>query len=172
MEENMSFWKLLLESNLINFVIFAGIVIWFIKNNLPELVKNKNASLDAELRRAIEKARASEEQLAIAEQELQKTKKHFENLKIENEKKMISFKEELESEKAQMMELMKARYEKDVENFKSTLNRDYERKLVERSLLMAETILKQNKNNYQNYNEINVQQVLSMVEKEESFVRK
>ena len=46
----MEIYHLILESNIINFILFAVFVAWLIYKSLPEALKSKNENLKEELK--------------------------------------------------------------------------------------------------------------------------
>ncbi len=153
MENHQSIWQLILESNLINFIIFLAILVWLIIVKLPGLVQEKNTQLATELKKAEENYNFAKDQLKNAEQELASLKTDFEKMRNESKQKAQVLKEKLEQEKEASLNALKIRHQREIENMKALAQKEMQRILSIKALEITENTLKSNSTNYENFNQ-------------------
>ncbi len=141
--ENHSLTSVLFESNIINFVIFLGVAVWFLGKSFPGLVQQKNEELEAELRKANERCRLAEEQLQIAEKELSAFKANLATMKSQSELRIRSLQDELNSERERNLELLKVKCEKDINHHRISLRQELQSKIVSEAFQLVENKLRQ-----------------------------
>jgi F0F1-type ATP synthase membrane subunit b/b' len=165
MENHQSIWQLILESNLINFIIFSGILFWLIKAKLPSLVKDKNIELATELKKAEENYNFAKDQLKNAQQELNSLKIDFDKMRADTKKKAEILKQKLEQEKEDSLNALKIRHKREVENIKNLAKKEMQTILSLKALEITENSLKNNSNNYDNFNQKALEDTLNFLKK-------
>jgi F0F1-type ATP synthase membrane subunit b/b' len=161
--ENHSLWSVIVESNLINFLAFVGLIIWFIGKKMPGVVQQKNEEIESELRKANERCRLAEEQLAIAEKELSSFKANLKQMQEESVRRIQSLKEDLVQERDKKMSFLRAKCERDIANMSNNLKHEMEAKIAERALELAESLLKRQASDG-SFNRLVIQNTLKSVE--------
>lgn len=158
------------ESNIINFVLFLAAAIWLIQKKLPALIQQKNADMESQLRQARERCRLAEEQLSIAEKELDSFKSNLDQMKEESQKRITSLKVELEEEKNKALGNLKSKYERDIANLKTNVLKQLENQISQRSMEVAEMLLKEHKD-FKRFNDSSFEQTLKLIENKPELLK-
>ncbi|MDJ0624963.1 MAG: hypothetical protein QNJ31_01180 [Candidatus Caenarcaniphilales bacterium] len=167
---NPSFWQILLESNFLNFAVFAGFIYWFFTAKLPIIVKQKNNDIESELRQSIERCRLAEEQLAFAEKELSVFRSNAEKMKQDSQSRIQSLKQELENDKQEAVKKLQNRYEKEIIDLKATMKKQFEQQISLKSMEIAEKILKE-QSDYTQLNKAALEETIDTIEKNPNLLK-
>jgi F0F1-type ATP synthase membrane subunit b/b' len=159
----LSTWQIILESNILNFVLFLGLVLWFAGKSIPALIKQRNEEIASQLRKAHERARLAEEQLALAEKELASFKNNLEQMKQESESRIKSLKEDLALERERKRKSLNAKYEREIEAIKLSIKQEVEALVAQKAFVLAEEILKSKAKNHPEFNQNFLQETLKLI---------
>jgi F0F1-type ATP synthase membrane subunit b/b' len=135
-------WSKLLESNVINFILFVGALVFFAGKAISQALQSRNEDLQAELSKAEERSRLAEEQLRISEKELKSFKSSLELRQKESEKRIELLKQDLIEEREKKKVLFDSKFKREIEQMKSNLKLEMQMQLAEQALKLSETMIR------------------------------
>ena len=115
MHEEQNLMSLILESNLLNFVLVALALIWVIAKFLPKAAKETRAKLEAELKEAKEARLNAEKKLNELSEKIANSEEESKSIVIEAEKTAKQLKEDLIIDAKEHIDRMQDLAEKDIE---------------------------------------------------------
>jgi len=170
MSHQITLLQAIKESNLLNFAVFLGAIVWMLQKHLPSLTNQKNAELESALRQAKERCRLAEEQLSVAERELRSFKDNLEQMKADSESRISSLKADLEAEKERAINNLKNKYERDLESLKVNMRKQIKGQLSRMALDLAEQMLRENKD-LKRFDELSFAQTVKMIETQPELLK-
>lgn len=147
MDEHSSLLRLILESNLINFLVVLGLIIFFSIKYLPSLSKNKQNQILKNLEDAKEARKAAEEKLKELEKKIEEAKEESKKILIEAESSAEKLKLQIDTEAKKQSESIMSALERDLEAAKAVSIEEIKRSILNAALKLAEEKFKNSSGN-------------------------
>ena len=118
-------WEFLIKTNLLNFCIFAAILLIFQQKFLTSSWKAKNKALNEELQEAVARQTDAEEKLSKAQKEFQDFQNSLSNIETENQRIAKELKESLAEDNKNKIQALEAKFEREILRIKENNKRMY-----------------------------------------------
>ncbi len=136
-------WEIILESDLLNFAIVLGLAFYAGQRFFVPALKLRNDELKMDLTRAQEKQRLAEEQLDLAEMELQGFKQRLAQMNVEADQSLSALSTSLKEELREKTEALIRKQQREIEALRNKFNELQKRELTEKAFQKLEKSLKE-----------------------------
>jgi len=140
-------WQILFESNLLNMVILAAVVIYLANKYIPKILTTRKDQISRELTKAKEAQEEAEKELEIAREKTQKLSLEIEEIKTEAKKTASAIKAGIEEDTEKEIELLKNRIRKEISNAEDEAVHSIQKSATNAAIKLAEeTLIKVSQN--------------------------
>lgn len=133
----------ILDSNVINIVVVAGLLIYLGRNVVGDLLAERRKRIQEDLQRVSATKRGAEEQLADQQQRLTQAQQEAQRIKQEAEANAEQLKQDLSAQIDQDVDRIRAAAERDVTSEQERVAEELRRQIIRQALAKVEAELPQ-----------------------------
>lgn len=148
---------LIFESNLINFVLVAGLIVWALNKFIPELTHKRKEELQTEIIEAQKAKAEAEAKLQELEAKLQESKSEAKQFLEDAKHTAAKIREQILEDTKQEIKHMQDLAEKDIEQQRAQIMQSIKERVIDAAFKLSEESVRSNANRKQIEETINQQ---------------
>lgn len=141
-DHNIGPWQVLVESNFLNFLVLAIIIVYLGNKYLPQVIENRKKQISKELEHAKEAKMKAAQELEKIKEKSKLLTGEIEDIKKEATKTASAIKKSIEEETEKEIETLKAKLKKEIVTLQDEAIQNIQKEASNAAIKMAEETLK------------------------------
>ncbi len=137
-------WDLILESNIINVLIFILILLYLAWKFLPKILREKNQEISEVFHKAEDRSLKAEEELKNTTKLLKEYKDNSNERQAQKDQMIESIKTNLRNENTRKLEAMRERCQREIQKYKEINEYEIKKELIDLSIEETKKYLSKN----------------------------
>lgn len=141
MEHTKTIWDILINSNLINVLILAVVLIYLSNKYLSKIIDNRNNQMSKEIKEAKQARIKANEELEAIKQKTKQAALEIEEIKEEAKKSALTIKSQIEQETEKELESLKSKIKREISSSQEEAIEQIKKTASEAAIKLAEETL-------------------------------